>query len=355
MDGSATVDAVEINEARLRAACGAVLRQWPEVKAAVLFGSRARGTHRPDSDWDVALILDGDKPERARPALGPRFPRAAPLARIGRVDAWALTERYLRRRSVDLGSLPYAVCRDGRVLAGRLALPRLETMQSEIAMNPEDWKSRMRKVLSRLDAAVTQIERIATAATWDDCAAHCGDLLRDSANAAELLVKAAMERRGVAVDRVHDIDRLARAFAKERPHESELSKHLAALNGGSRSDHLAIYDDAPPSAAEVRRALRRTHGVLALWADEATASLDDEMTAAAPVLAAAARRYALRWQLYVESALVPKTAGDSDSREAAEAALDECPELLLNLKAFRNRLAELERLGSDDDGSPSPF
>jgi predicted nucleotidyltransferase len=31
------------------------------VKAALLFGSRARGDHRPDSDVDVALILPGSR------------------------------------------------------------------------------------------------------------------------------------------------------------------------------------------------------------------------------------------------------------------------------------------------------
>jgi predicted nucleotidyltransferase len=31
------------------------------VKAALLFGSRARGDHRPDSDVDVAIILPGSR------------------------------------------------------------------------------------------------------------------------------------------------------------------------------------------------------------------------------------------------------------------------------------------------------
>lgn len=31
-----------------------------DVAGAILFGSRARGTHRPDSDADVAVILRGE-------------------------------------------------------------------------------------------------------------------------------------------------------------------------------------------------------------------------------------------------------------------------------------------------------
>ena len=36
-----------------------VLRAFPEVKRAILFGSRAKGTHRPGSDIDLALYGDG--------------------------------------------------------------------------------------------------------------------------------------------------------------------------------------------------------------------------------------------------------------------------------------------------------
>ena len=33
----------------------AVTRAKPDAQAIILFGSRAKGTHRPDSDWDIAL------------------------------------------------------------------------------------------------------------------------------------------------------------------------------------------------------------------------------------------------------------------------------------------------------------
>ena len=31
-----------------------------DISAAIVYGSRARGTHRPDSDADVAVLLRGD-------------------------------------------------------------------------------------------------------------------------------------------------------------------------------------------------------------------------------------------------------------------------------------------------------
>jgi predicted nucleotidyltransferase len=34
------------------------------VRGAILYGSRARGDHKPDSDADIAIILDGEKGDR---------------------------------------------------------------------------------------------------------------------------------------------------------------------------------------------------------------------------------------------------------------------------------------------------
>ena len=36
--------------------CENALSLWPNAKAAILYGSRARGNHRADSDWDIAFI-----------------------------------------------------------------------------------------------------------------------------------------------------------------------------------------------------------------------------------------------------------------------------------------------------------
>lgn len=37
----------------------------PRILAVYLYGSRVRGTHRPDSDLDVAVILNGDEDDTA--------------------------------------------------------------------------------------------------------------------------------------------------------------------------------------------------------------------------------------------------------------------------------------------------
>ncbi len=42
---------------------GALFARYPQVQAAFLFGSRARGQARADSDWDLAVYLEPPEPD----------------------------------------------------------------------------------------------------------------------------------------------------------------------------------------------------------------------------------------------------------------------------------------------------
>ena len=53
-------------EAHIRLAAAETLRGWPEAEAAVLFGSRGRGDHRPDSDWDIVFVTQPGIPASRR-------------------------------------------------------------------------------------------------------------------------------------------------------------------------------------------------------------------------------------------------------------------------------------------------
>jgi uncharacterized protein len=53
-------------DARTRALLGTVLEQHARVHEARVFGSRALGTHRPESDVDIALYGDVDDALAAR-------------------------------------------------------------------------------------------------------------------------------------------------------------------------------------------------------------------------------------------------------------------------------------------------
>ena len=47
-----------------------VLARFPQVQAAFLFGSRAEGRARADSDWDLALLLSPEEPDPTLEVLG---------------------------------------------------------------------------------------------------------------------------------------------------------------------------------------------------------------------------------------------------------------------------------------------
>jgi predicted nucleotidyltransferase len=75
-----------------------------------LFGSRARETHRPDSDWDLLAVLP-DTAGDDRLDLGTLWPRLRDLRRL-RVDVFEHDRRIF-------GELSEAVAREGRLVHGR--------------------------------------------------------------------------------------------------------------------------------------------------------------------------------------------------------------------------------------------
>src|SRR3954452_15563357 len=81
-------------------------RDLPGISVLVVFGSRARGTHRPDSDLDVAVLPPASLDSRARRHLQADLAVAlADLTPEGRVDVVLLDEAddVLRTRIMETG------------------------------------------------------------------------------------------------------------------------------------------------------------------------------------------------------------------------------------------------------------
>ena len=214
------------------------------------------------------------KIEQATPGRGTQGKRGNLIAYfklpadLPRVDLWALSEEDLRRNAGTLGTLPYVVCRDGRVIAGKWNRPNPLQPDQEPSMRPQNWATRMRQVLQKIDTSLIHITTIAETPLWADTDVHCAALLQTTADAAELLVKAAMERRGVAADRTHDIAALTAHFSAQRPDQTRLAQQMAALNGGTRMHPTAMYEFQPPPAPHVQAAITRLTRTLNLWANE---------------------------------------------------------------------------------------
>lgn len=99
-------------------------RQQPDIAAAWLFGSRARGDARPDSDFDLAVLPTEDSTED-------------PLRRrlrwmLAAADAAGLSEAQLNLVSLEAAPvlLGFAVCRQGRLLVDRDPIARTRFLET---------------------------------------------------------------------------------------------------------------------------------------------------------------------------------------------------------------------------------
>lgn len=89
------------------------------IESAILYGSVARGTERPESDVDLMFIVrDRQAAERARAQLGPLA--SSLTRRFGRVPQIVFSDARTFRRNVRRRNPYYsAVIRDGRILFGK--------------------------------------------------------------------------------------------------------------------------------------------------------------------------------------------------------------------------------------------
>ena len=101
----------------------AAIRRWakshPEIQRVYLFGSRAKGTHDPDSDVDLAIQVDAcDDDDDGQIAYMDFKKRLGPKPNPG-IDPCVNLEWYSPDPAVDLPIVKHAVHRDGVLLFDR--------------------------------------------------------------------------------------------------------------------------------------------------------------------------------------------------------------------------------------------
>ncbi|GEM_PF-1934674 len=227
------------------------------------------------------------------------------------MDAWAPSEDDLWCRARMLGTPPYVICRDGRVLAGEWNGPDPVQTERDAAKYQEDWASSMRLVVVKFHVALILLDAVAANDTWIGGGEYCNGLLQASADTAELLVKATMERRGARAGCSHDLAGPAAAFGVQRQDRSSLAERMAAINGGSRAHHMAMYEFRPPEVPDMRAALTRLSGTIDLWIS-GIERRDDGMTARIPGLARFAAAQADRWLVLLRAPVNPRPGSSAD-------------------------------------------
>ena len=181
-------------------AAEAALAANPEISAVLLFGSRARGDHRPDSDWDLAFVTSGERIERRDPE-GWRPPGGGMT-----FDCLQVPVAELERKANALAHIACPLVREGRVIAGAWNRP---ATGERPAMEEEEYAKFLRRSVNLMADACRVASGIPTAlgAGWD--ADECGFFVARSADAAEFLAKAMLGRVGMDIPRTHDLGVLA--------------------------------------------------------------------------------------------------------------------------------------------------
>ncbi len=296
-----------ISEIDLKSAAERMLAQTGGAMAVMLFGSRARGDHRPDSDWDIAVITDGeDRNGKFRYIGCPDVFRSLP----GRINVLALPFETLRRKRNSAGYLAVSLAREGRVLAGDM--PEIGKLEKRPYMNPEKLAEKLEDIWRII--RIIGREAAETVEDMDGDPKSFGKtLVIESANASELFVKMVINRRTGKHLWGHDLHALADKFGK-RDREgswSSLVDMIRSLNGYTRKHHQGMYDDPEITQDDIRIALERFLILLPAIRDELENAKRD------PVLADTARAGMTRYgnisrRIYNSFPEMPDT-GFSDS------------------------------------------
>jgi len=89
------------------------LRAIAPVERVILFGSRARGDHDADSDWDLCVLLNDDIPPGVYTSVSMwRAVRGLGLA----IQVVPMRRSVFESRAADINALAHDVAQDGVVL-----------------------------------------------------------------------------------------------------------------------------------------------------------------------------------------------------------------------------------------------
>ncbi len=254
-------------------------REQPTPVSVILFGSRARGDHGPDSDWDIALVYEG-----APPSLD-GLPRSIDDHDVD----WSPMERSRAIRQLNVCGVPHAAAADGFCLHGA-PLPMPEWNEVNIAAAWDSLHEAHREVRHGIRALAdywTDPPRL----RWGYDTA----VARQSAMAGELLCKAALSMRGVEPQRSHSVEELCNDLEDACPADPLLPL-LRECDGGTAQAHVNVYANLSFPREAVGESSRRLASVLRASGQVVAAACDGSFAEKSRVKleAVTARREAFR-------------------------------------------------------------
>ena len=248
--------------------CEDALNLWPNANAAILYGSRARGNHRADSDWDIAFITST---KESLPSNVLRHLNEFETNKKIFIHGLAIPQDEFYDNANSLGNVVASIAREGRLIAGHCNWPETE---SELILKPDVYKDRRAVALRNISSAVNNFATgIVDARTSSDQSAF-KLFVMDTSDAAEYFAKIAFEKLASGsnekypysheVDKiVQEIDKKCEHFDKEKAQwwlsdrGREFRDLLFEMNGHGHEDHQYGYQDSTPDDRMISRAANR--------------------------------------------------------------------------------------------------
>ena len=248
--------------------CKDALIKWPNAKAAILFGSRARGDHRDDSDWDIAFITDSE--ESLPTAVYQDLQRLKTHENIV-VQGLALSQARFCEGACSLGNIAAPIAREGQLIAGRCRWPRLE---SEPILKPDEYLEWRSGAMIRIAFASDNLAKAIDIARKRSARTEFGEFVAASSDAAERFAKIAFGKlasgTGVDIPRGHQVNEIVKAL--DRVLEQNVGPNAAwwrsdrgmkvrdllrKMNGHGHEDHQSGYPGSTINAEVIARAANR--------------------------------------------------------------------------------------------------
>ncbi len=241
------------------------------IQAIVLFGSRAKGTHRDDSDWDLAFLVDRPGLTRVEPLHS--YWQDNPFQEYEDVDGCVLSVPYFQDHMYHFGQLSHQIARDGQPLLGPFQINR-ETLETMTHSRPEDWNRYLGQSYISLIEFFNQVQNFKKMEDHRLTSPIGNTLVRRSQEAAEFLVKGIAIRRYIDPRKSHDIALLAQDMRTQKPRGIDpdlwfaFVQRIQALDGFTLKDSQAAYEGSAPDVMTLQRACLRIERTLMLFGDE---------------------------------------------------------------------------------------
>lgn len=148
-----TTDAIKADKRAL--AVARAVHRMAESEQTILFGSRARGDHRPDSDIDVLIIKDPSPPEdwledlrdRARTLQMSELPEASGI------DVICMTAREFDTRRHLRNNLANSIAKQGSPI-----MPQQDTEMPEESIDWDDVNGKLKDAVDAANALTSLVE-----------------------------------------------------------------------------------------------------------------------------------------------------------------------------------------------------